>query len=528
MFVRQTSQGRRFGILDVVIAESEKYWTIVARCLFFECGGTARQWCGSGIDGSRHGHLYRTGSWHSMVLSNRNYRLSFPHVECQNQKQSRILLASHKTKIKMGGPVHRSIWLVVVLSLFTCSFCSIAPHPFIPSLSYRTCLIRVRGGGEDVDDEFHDAVQEVEDNPTKKKKKKSKRGNSSASSSISKVNAVRGSEEKNLILSIVGGALQLVWKVLAAVASLLACGLSPAGSPSSVSSRTSSKSAALYDDLVQSLGIPEKIKKKILTGSFRKARATAARRAKFLIALSSTDLDAIQSVATLPASLRKSFVVWVGPPDPPRVPAARLVVLADRAVIASTVPSKNAKSTAAWLQDVRDRSEQTLERLATAVREKTWAKERTTGYATSIEQDLKREKKAAARQAEIAAEMQRKAAHQEMILERRKVLLAQLPEEPSSGGITVALRWTDGTKGQRRFASDGTTMGTLFDWVDAVYGIERERVQLQTLTGSHRLRFESDRETLLATMKKDMIAFRITEIEPVEEESEVEKAEEEF
>jgi hypothetical protein len=68
---------------------------------------------------------------------------------------------------------------------------------------------------------------------------------------------------------------------------------------------------------------------------------------------------------------------------------------------------------------------------------------------------------------------------------RRKSLLKSLPDEPGvqeDGVITIALRFPDGKSGKRRFLQD-TKLCVVFDWVDAMYGIEREKVELSTMTG---------------------------------------------
>mmetsp|Transcript_28647 Transcript_28647/g.49442 ORF Transcript_28647/g.49442 Transcript_28647/m.49442 type:complete len:187 (-) Transcript_28647:30-590(-) len=72
--------------------------------------------------------------------------------------------------------------------------------------------------------------------------------------------------------------------------------------------------------------------------------------------------------------------------------------------------------------------------------------------------------------------------------ERRKELLESLPNEPegasSEGIITIALRFTNGKRDQRRFLSGETFMNDVFNWIDAVHGLEREKVELSTMNGA--------------------------------------------
>merc|ERR1712238_634163 len=83
---------------------------------------------------------------------------------------------------------------------------------------------------------------------------------------------------------------------------------------------------------------------------------------------------------------------------------------------------------------------------------------------------------------------------EEMLMERRKTLLEELPDEPergSEGIITIALRFSDGKKGQRRFDVD-TEVDQVFNWVDATFKMERERVVLTTMNGQKSFTYGED------------------------------------
>ena len=77
--------------------------------------------------------------------------------------------------------------------------------------------------------------------------------------------------------------------------------------------------------------------------------------------------------------------------------------------------------------------------------------------------------------------------HQQAVLTRRSELRKSLPDEIDDDGddavvITIALRFADGRTGQRRFASD-SSLRDVFNWVDAMFELERETVILQTMNG---------------------------------------------
>lgn len=143
--------------------------------------------------------------------------------------------------------------------------------------------------------------------------------------------------------------------------------------------------------------------------------------------------------------------------------------------------------------------------------------ERQRGYKKSILEDTTREvheKEKEERKLQLEKERQEK----ELALqERRKELRENLPEEPSSASgqtniVTIALRFTNGKKGQRRFLDD-VKMEQLFNWVDAEFELERETVVLTTMNGSKSFDYDSVVEKGL--LLKDsglgkMAALRVT------------------
>ena len=148
-------------------------------------------------------------------------------------------------------------------------------------------------------------------------------------------------------------------------------------------------------------------------------------------------------------------------------------------------PPPNPTAMAAWLSSLRKRHGKQYAVMQHQKREAELYVERQKGYADSQVEDRVREiqtqREEEERLAKEQAEKERKAAMEK----RRKELAGSLPEEPEAGGdgvVTIALRFADGRRGQRRFDGD-EDMATVFNWVDGMFGMERERVELSTMTG---------------------------------------------
>ena len=158
------------------------------------------------------------------------------------------------------------------------------------------------------------------------------------------------------------------------------------------------------------------------------------------------------------------------------------------------------------------------------LREHDLLRERTSGYRDSIQGDREREarerKEEEAREAEERAEVVRK----EAVLKRRVGLRESLPEEPVVGGegvVTVALRFADGRTGQRRFY-DAVGMDVVFDWVDAMFEMEREDVILSLMSGKKSFLYANEggstlKEAGLGKMTALRVTKRIVEGETKEE-----------
>lgn len=111
-------------------------------------------------------------------------------------------------------------------------------------------------------------------------------------------------------------------------------------------------------------------------------------------------------------------------------------------------------------------------------------KERTKGYVESIQSDTERKKQEEKAKAEQKAKEMAEAERLQALKDRRKELKASLPADVKGGANVkrVSLRFADGRSGQRGFSSD-QPLSVLFNWVDALFELERETVILTTLNG---------------------------------------------
>ena len=136
-------------------------------------------------------------------------------------------------------------------------------------------------------------------------------------------------------------------------------------------------------------------------------------------------------------------------------------------------------------------------------------------------EDREREVKAQREEEERLAKEQEERERKEAMTQRRSELLESLADEPEAGGdgvVTIALRFADGRRGQRRFDGD-EAMSTVFNWVDAAFEMERERVELSTMTGQKKFAWgdveDGDMSLSDAGLGK-MTGLRVTEIEEEE------------
>jgi Skp family chaperone for outer membrane proteins len=179
----------------------------------------------------------------------------------------------------------------------------------------------------------------------------------------------------------------------------------------------------------------------------------------------------------------------------------------------SPPPSPEAMS--AWLTTLRKRHSKQYAAMLHDLKEAQLLRERQQGYKSSILSDKQRQEEEERLEAERLANEQ---AEQERVIaieKRRKELRISLPEEidadSSTTAILIAVRFADGRKGQRRFESS-TPLSTVFNWIDAYFEMERERVILTTMNGKQSFSWDEDESsTLVGEGFRRNAAFRVIE-----------------
>ncbi|KAG7349429.1 UBX domain containing protein [Nitzschia inconspicua] len=187
-------------------------------------------------------------------------------------------------------------------------------------------------------------------------------------------------------------------------------------------------------------------------------------------------------------------------------------------------PPPDAEGMASWMNTIRKRNAQYYVALQRDAKEIAIYKERTEGYSESVKSDTERKKEEAKLKAKQKAKEEALAKRQNEIKERRKELKKALPEDVKNGAASkkISLRFADGRSGQRGFSSD-QPLSVLFNWVDAMFEMERETVVLTTMNG--KMTFSWDEETIHDLTLEDaglgkMTAFRVTAKKEEDKESE--------
>ena len=146
-------------------------------------------------------------------------------------------------------------------------------------------------------------------------------------------------------------------------------------------------------------------------------------------------------------------------------------------------PPPTPESMAAWLNALRKRHASQFASMQHELKEVQMFKERQQGYRGSVQDDLKRQEQEQRAEEERLAKAAAEQTRQDGLTQRREELAASLPDEPpKETSFTIALRFPNGNAGQRRF-EPATPLVTVFNWVDAMYGMERELVVLTTMNG---------------------------------------------
>jgi len=178
-------------------------------------------------------------------------------------------------------------------------------------------------------------------------------------------------------------------------------------------------------------------------------------------------------------------------------------------------PPLKAESMASWINALRKRHGKQYQDMQKAYKELQYDLERKKGYIDSVQSDNERKLKEAKEEAERKKRELKEAARQAGIDARRQELHDSLPEDVKHGDNVkkIALRFADGRSGQRGFASN-ITLNVVFNWVDAMFEMERERVVLTTLNGKQIFSWNDEdleNTTLEDAGLKKMTAFRVSE-----------------
>jgi hypothetical protein len=179
---------------------------------------------------------------------------------------------------------------------------------------------------------------------------------------------------------------------------------------------------------------------------------------------------------------------------------------------------------ASWLDALRKRHAKQYTSMQTNLKEAKYYKERLVGYSDSVKSDNERKQREKEEEAKRLVEEAAEKERQEAIELRREELKESLPgEDKSPTAKKIALRFADGRSGQRQFSPD-QPISDVFNWVDAMYEIEREKVLLTTMNGKRTFIWDEEEN---ATSLKDTGLGRNTGLRVTEKKYELEEEESE-
>jgi hypothetical protein len=148
--------------------------------------------------------------------------------------------------------------------------------------------------------------------------------------------------------------------------------------------------------------------------------------------------------------------------------------------------------------------------MQTVLKELQYFKDRKEGYQESKKSDKERQKR---EQEDEQRRLEEELAEQdrlEALEERRKELLKALPEEATGKDTKkIALRFADGRSGQRKFNQD-QPLTDVFNWVDAMYEIEREKVILTSMNGKQTFVWDDNEKSLVDAGLDKNTGFRVS------------------
>lgn len=165
---------------------------------------------------------------------------------------------------------------------------------------------------------------------------------------------------------------------------------------------------------------------------------------------------------------------------------------------------------ATWLEMLRKRHAKHYVAMQKVVKELQYLKERKEGYAESQKTDKERQKQEKEEEEKRLAAEKAEEERLEALETRRKELKENLPEEAKGNDAKkIALRFTDGRSGQRRFEPT-QSLADVFNWVDAMFEIEREKVVLTTMNGKQTLTWDDNEKNLEEAGVTRTTGFRVS------------------
>lgn len=176
------------------------------------------------------------------------------------------------------------------------------------------------------------------------------------------------------------------------------------------------------------------------------------------------------------------------------------------------------------MKELRKRNAKMYAIMQRDLQEYQYYQERKEGYQESVTSDKERKlREAEALQQKLNAEKEQQE-RLEALKKRRQELLEDLPEEPDEATTeatdikTFSLRFLDGRMGSRKFHANDK-LSDIFNWVDAVFEMEREVVVLTTLNGRQTFSWADckDDQTLQQAGLGSMVGFRVSEKKAEEE-----------
>jgi len=169
-------------------------------------------------------------------------------------------------------------------------------------------------------------------------------------------------------------------------------------------------------------------------------------------------------------------------------------------------PPPNSSSLAKWLVALRKRHAKQISKMRIELKELQLYRERVLSYRESQVGDIQREVDTLREKEELKLKQEEEEQARIAKEERRQELLESLPAEPPNTGdanvITIALRFANGSRGQRRFPMTLETeeqteilqMGVVFNWIEGEFGIERETLELAMMKAGDGRSFEYERD----------------------------------